>query len=73
MTSIEKKTVSSHFESDICRELAELSINSSQFMKDIQRRDNNTMQLVFNDSLFKVNSSTEGAALCRRQFQALGT
>lgn len=40
-------------------------------MKDIQKRDSNKMQHVFNESLIKVDSSTVGAALCRRQFQAL--
>lgn len=76
MTSTERKTVSSHFESDICREnWPKLSTRGSQSVKDIQRRTKIKCNIFFffNESLIKVNSSTEGAALCRRQFQALGT
>lgn len=52
--------------------LAKLSIHTFPFMKDVQERDNNKMQHLFNESLIKVNSSTVAAALRRRQSQALG-
>lgn len=46
MTSTETTTVSSHFESDIRKERAKLPICGSDFLRDIQRRDNNKMQHV---------------------------
>lgn len=62
MTSTERKTVSSHFESDICRELAKLSNHHSPFLKDMQRTDNNKMQHLFIDSLIKVKQQYRGSS-----------
>ena len=74
MTSIERRSVSSHFESDI-HERTEVTFDSQprHLWRISWAGTRVKCNILFNESLIKVNSSTVGAALRMRQVSGIGT